>query len=59
MDGPEIGLEGFSPRTQCEFKVYPDRPRGFNADYRPSYRAEDAKDAWARMLSWFKDHGVG
>ena len=45
MDGPEIGLEGFSPRTQRKFKVYPDAPHGFNADHRPSYRAEDAKDA--------------
>ena len=43
----------------CEFKVYPDAPHGFNADYRPSYRADDAKDAWARMLAWFKEHGVG
>ena len=43
----------------CEFKVYPDAPHGFNADYRPSYRTDDAKDAWARMLAWFKEHGVG
>ena len=43
----------------CEFKIYPDAPHGFNADYRPSYRADDAKDAWQRMLAWFKDHGVG
>jgi carboxymethylenebutenolidase len=43
----------------CEAKVYPDAPHGFNADYRPSYRPEDAKDAWARMLAWFKQHGVG
>src|SRR5499427_5095665 len=42
----------------CEFKIYPDAPHGFNADYRPSYRADDAKDAWARMLAWFKEHGV-
>ena len=42
----------------CEFKIYPDTPHGFNADYRPSYRAEAAKDGWAKMLSWFKDHGV-
>ena len=42
----------------CEMKVYPDAPHGFNADYRPSYRADDAKDAWARMLAWFKEHGV-
>jgi len=43
----------------CEAKVYPDAPHGFNADYRPSYRPDDAKDAWARMLAWFKEHGVG
>jgi carboxymethylenebutenolidase len=43
----------------CEVKVYPDAPHGFNADYRSSYRPDDAKDAWARMLAWFKEHGVG
>ena len=43
----------------CEFKTYPEAPHGFNADYRPSYRPDDAKDAWARMLAWFKDRGVG
>ena len=42
----------------CEMKVYPDAPHGFNADYRPSYRPDDARDAWARMLAWFKEHGV-
>lgn len=42
----------------CEVKVYPDAPHGFNADYRPSYRAEDAKDAWTLMLAWFKQNGV-
>ncbi|MBV8890163.1 MAG: dienelactone hydrolase family protein [Alphaproteobacteria bacterium] len=42
----------------CEIKIYPDAPHGFNADYRPSYRAEDAKEAWNRMLGWFKDHGA-
>jgi carboxymethylenebutenolidase len=42
----------------CEFVIYPDTPHGFNADYRPSYRAEAAKDGWAKMLAWFKDHGV-
>jgi carboxymethylenebutenolidase len=42
----------------CEIKVYPDTPHGFNADYRPSYRAEAAKDGWAKMLAWFKEHGA-
>lgn len=43
----------------CEAKIYPDAPHGFHADYRPSYRPEAAKDGWARMQAWFKDHGVG
>ena len=42
----------------CEFKIYPDAPHAFNADYRPSYRADAAKDGWARMLAWFKQNGV-
>jgi carboxymethylenebutenolidase len=42
----------------CEVKVYPEAPHGFNADYRPSYRADDAKDAWNQMLAWFKKNGV-
>jgi carboxymethylenebutenolidase len=42
----------------CEIVLYPDTPHGFNADYRPTYRAEAAKDGWARLQKWFKDHGV-
>lgn len=41
-----------------EIVVYPDTPHGFNADYRPSYRPQQAKDGWKRMLAWFKQHGV-
>jgi carboxymethylenebutenolidase len=41
-----------------EIVIYPDAPHGFNADYRPSYRAADAKDGWTRMLAWFKRYGV-
>jgi carboxymethylenebutenolidase len=37
----------------AEFVVYPGAPHAFFADYRPSYRAEAAKDAWGRCLSWF------
>lgn len=44
--------------TQSRIIVYPDAPHGFNADYRPSYVAADAKAAWADMLSWFQAHGV-
>ena len=38
--------------------VYPDTPHGFHADYRPSYRKEQAKDGWQRMQAWLKQHGV-
>ncbi len=37
----------------AEFVVYPGAPHAFFADYRPSYRAEPAKDAWGRALAWF------
>jgi carboxymethylenebutenolidase len=38
--------------------VFPDAQHGFNADYRPSYNEADAKEAWSRMLAWFRDNGV-
>lgn len=38
--------------------VYPDAGHGFHADYRPSYNERDAKDGWARMLAFFRTHGV-
>ena len=41
-----------------EIVIYPDTPHGFNADYRPSYRPDQAKDGWNKMQAWFKQHGV-
>ena len=41
-----------------EIVVYPDTPHGFNADYRPSYRPQQALDGWSRMLAWFRKYGV-
>ncbi len=41
-----------------EIVIYPDTPHGFHADYRPSYRPEQAQDGWKRLQAWFKDHGV-
>jgi len=38
--------------------TYPDTPHAFNADYRPSYRKEQAEDGWKRALEWFKGNGV-
>jgi carboxymethylenebutenolidase len=41
-----------------EIVIYPDAPHGFHADYRPSYRAKDAADAWNRATAWFRHYGV-
>ena len=41
-----------------EIVVYPDTPHGFNADYRPSYRPQQALAGWSRMLAWFRKYGV-
>ncbi|MFB8791694.1 MAG: dienelactone hydrolase family protein [Potamolinea sp.] len=41
-----------------EVIVYPDTPHGFNADYRPTYRKEQAEDGWKRLQAWFKKNGV-
>lgn len=38
--------------------VYPDTPHAFHADYRPSYRKEQAQDGWNRLQAWFKQYGV-
>ncbi len=40
----------------AEFVIYPDAPHAFHADYRPSYRENAAKDAWARCLAWFNEY---
>lgn len=49
---------GSAAAQASEFVVYPDAGHAFHADYRPSYRAEPAKDGWQRALAWFKTHGV-
>src|SRR5262249_590270 len=41
----------------AEIIVYPNTPHAFFADYRPSYRKEQAEDGWKRMLDWFKKNG--
>ena len=41
-----------------EIILYPETPHGFYADYRPTYRAQQAADGWKRLLAWFKEHGV-
>lgn len=41
-----------------EIVLYPDTPHGFHADYRPSYREQEATDGWKRLTEWFRKHGV-
>jgi carboxymethylenebutenolidase len=41
-----------------EIKLYPDTPHGFHADYRGTYRKEQAEDGWKLLLAWFKKHGA-
>ncbi len=43
----------------AEFLIYPGAPHAFFADYRPSYRAEAAKDAWGRCIAWFNKYLKG
>jgi carboxymethylenebutenolidase len=51
-----VGLKESSSKSKII--VYPEAPHAFFADYRPSYREEEAKDGWKRLLAWFKQHGV-
>jgi carboxymethylenebutenolidase len=45
-------------KTKSRIDVFDDAQHGFNADYRDTYNEKDAKDAWSRMLAWFKANGV-
>ena len=49
---------GSAAAQKSEIIAYPDTPHGFNADYRPSFRKEQAEDGWKRCLAWFKANGV-
>jgi len=42
----------------CEIKIYDDTPHAFFADYRPSYRKDQAEDGWKRLKEWLTSHGV-
>jgi carboxymethylenebutenolidase len=49
-------MVAIAPRA--EINVYPEVGHGFFADYRPSYNAAAAQDAWRRTLAFFRKHGV-
>jgi len=45
-------------KTRSDLVLYPDSQHGFHADYRASYDATAAADAWNRMLAHFAANGV-
>jgi carboxymethylenebutenolidase len=50
--------QGNAAAKASEIHVYDNAPHAFHADYRPSYRKEEAEDGWRRMLAWFRKNGV-
>ncbi len=49
---------GTPAATKSDIHTYPDTPHAFNADYRPSFRKDQAEDGWKRCVAWFKANGV-
>jgi carboxymethylenebutenolidase len=58
VDNVEQMRKALPASAHSDIVIYPNAPHGFNADYRPSYRADAALDGWQRMLTWFKNHGA-
>ncbi len=51
--------EAANPASKAStIEVYDQAPHAFHADYRPSYRKEEAEDGWRRLQAWFRQHGV-
>ena len=50
--------QGSAAAKVSEIRVYDNAPHAFHADYRPSYRKEDAEDGWKQMQAWFKKSGL-
>ena len=44
---------GNAQAKASEIVVYPEADHAFHADYRASYRAGEAADAWSRLTAWF------
>ena len=51
--------DGSAAAKKSQIDTYPDTPHGFNADYRPTFRKEQAEDGWKKALAWFKANDVG
>jgi carboxymethylenebutenolidase len=54
VEAMETALKSGSVAAKSsQIHLYDNAPHAFHADYRPSYRKEDAEDGWQRMLAWF------
>jgi carboxymethylenebutenolidase len=59
VDKMQAALAAGNPVSKASrVHVYANAPHAFNADYRPSYRKEEAEDGWKRMQDWFRQNGV-
>lgn len=59
VDAMEAALkQGSSAAQASQLHLYDNAPHAFHADYRPSYRKEEAEDGWRRMLEWLRKNGV-
>jgi carboxymethylenebutenolidase len=59
VEAMEKRLQQGNPAAKAsEIHVYDNAPHAFHADYRPSYRKEEAEDGWRKMLAWFGKNGV-
>ncbi|MBL8428378.1 MAG: dienelactone hydrolase family protein [Dechloromonas sp.] len=59
VEAMEKALQQGSPAAKAsEIHIYDNAPHAFHADYRPSYRKEEADDGWKKMLAWFRKNGV-
>lgn len=54
-----LGREGASAAAKVSsIMVYPEAGHGFHADYRASYRREDAEDAFERAVAFLRAQGI-
>lgn len=53
-----LANDGSAAAKKSEIIIYPEAQHGFFADYRPSYRAEDAVPAFTRACEWMRAHGI-
>lgn len=49
----QVLAKGNEASKASTFVVYPEAGHAFHADYRPSYKADAAKDGWTRAVQWF------